>query len=198
MPGRTFNMRQTLTFLVRKVKRDKGWTLDQDMPSSAVIAMLSGILIKACRGSFHRIGMKQVCGKILVDRSVTLRNKSLISVGRNFTAEDYCEVKGLSRRGIVFGDRVTVGRFAMIRPSGYYGGRLGEGLIVGANSNIGTYCYIGCSGGITIGRDVMMGPRVSMHAENHNFADAALAMKEQGSRTVPLLLRTIAGLARIP
>src|SRR5690606_34804646 len=75
---------------------------------------------------------------------------------------------------------VTIGRFAMIRPSGYYRGSIGRGMRVGNHSNIGPFCYIGCSGLITIGDNVLMGPRVSMSAENHIFSDVTTPIRRQG------------------
>lgn len=68
----------------------------------------------------------------------------------------------------------------MITPSGYYGRQIGEGLKVGNYSNIGAYCYIGCSGFIEIGDNVLMGPKVSMSAENHNFDRLDMPIRTQG------------------
>ena len=68
----------------------------------------------------------------------------------------------------------------MVRPSGYYGRELGEGFAIGKSSSIGPYCYIGCSGYIEIGERVMLAPAVRMFAENHNFDDAVIAIKNQG------------------
>jgi acetyltransferase-like isoleucine patch superfamily enzyme len=53
-------------------------------------------------------------------------------------------------------------------------------LKIGNNSNIGPYCYIGCSGYIEIGNNVMISPRVSIYAENHVFDRTDITMKEQG------------------
>ncbi len=94
--------------------------------------------------------------------------------------EDYAEVNCLSSKKIVFGDRVTIGKFAIIRPSNIYGGEIGVGLKVGNNSNIGPYSYIGCSGYIEIGNNVMISPRVSIYAENHVYDNPNLLLKEQG------------------
>lgn len=182
------SMRGLVIFVVRRIKRDRSWTLDSAMSSGAVLVMILGSLDKAVRGYSRRIGFKRARGITMIGRHVTLRNKRYISVGRNFIAEDYCEIQGLSRHGVTFGDRVTVGRFAMIRPSSYYGGEAGEGLVVGDNSNIGAYCYIGCSGGIRIGSNVMMSPRVSLYAENHNFADLTRTMKAQGVTREPIVI----------
>jgi acetyltransferase-like isoleucine patch superfamily enzyme len=182
-------MRQLVILFVRRLKRDPAYTLDAAMPNDALLGMLMNTFAKAVRGQIRRIGFKQARGVTFIGRHVMLRNKRYISVGRNFIAEDYCEILGLSRNGITFGDRVTVGRFAMIRPTrAYGGGELGEGLVVGNNSNIGAYCYIGCSGGIRIGNNVMMSPRVSLYAENHNFSDTDRPMKEQGVTRAPIVI----------
>jgi acetyltransferase-like isoleucine patch superfamily enzyme len=140
------------------------------------------------RGLWWRLWLKQARGPILIGKHVTIRNPQYVSVGRYFVAEDYSEIQGLSKQGIVFGDHITIGRFAMIRPSGYYGREIGEGLIVGNNSNIGAYCYIGCSGCIEIGNNVLMSPRVSVFAENHNFDLLNLPMKDQGVMRQPIVV----------
>ncbi len=173
-------MRGMLIFCVRRLKRDRAWTLDPAMSGGAVFALMTSSLRMAIRGRMRRIGFKRARGMTMIGKHVSLRNKRYISAGSNLIVEDYAEIQGLSRRGITFGDRVTVGRFASIRPSGNYGGEIGEGLVVGDNSNIGAYCYIGCSGFIQIGNHVMMSPRVSLYAENHTYADVTRSMKEQG------------------
>ncbi|MGC9359920.1 MAG: acyltransferase [Anaerolineae bacterium] len=132
------------------------------------------------RGLWHRIWLRRSGGLLLVGRGVTLRNPQHVSVGRSCVLEDRCEIQGLSRQGIALGDYVTVGSMAMIRPSGYYRRSIGEGMIVGDHSNIGPYCYIGCSGHIRIGSHVLMGARVSMHAENHNIERVDAPIDAQG------------------
>jgi len=94
--------------------------------------------------------------------------------------EDGCEIVGLSKRGIVFGKRCTVGRHAIIRPSNVLFDEAGEGLEMGDNSNLGAFAYVGCSGYVKIGSNVMMGPRVTLLAESHNFAATEIPMKSQG------------------
>lgn len=51
---------------------------------------------------------------------------------------------------------------------------------MGAHSSIGPYGFVGCSGAIKIGKDVMIGPRVSLFAENHNFKNESVDIKYQG------------------
>jgi acetyltransferase-like isoleucine patch superfamily enzyme len=102
--------------------------------------------------------------------------------------EEHCEVQGLSRRGLRFGDSVTIGRGACIRPSSYYGGPLGEGLTVGDGSSIGAYSWFGVSGYVEIGRDVLCGPRVTIISENHRFDDPDLAIRQQGVERADVLI----------
>lgn len=51
---------------------------------------------------------------------------------------------------------------------------------MGKNSSIGPYGFVGCSGKIKIGKNVMIGLRVSLFTENHNFSDVSTTIKEQG------------------
>jgi len=132
------------------------------------------------RGFWWKNWFKQSRGNIFIGRQVTIRNPQYITVGKNFLAEDYCEIQGLSEEGVTLGNHVTIGRYAMVRPSGYYGRKRGIGLKIGDNSNIGPYCYLGCGGGIEIGNNVMMSPNVSLHSENHNYENLTVPMREQG------------------
>ena len=137
------------------------------------------ILLKLLRGFYYKMFLGKSKGLVFIGKGVTLRQARSIEVGKNFKAEDYCEIQGLARN-MKFGDNVTIGRFAMIRPSGYYQGEVGEGLIVGNHSAIGPLNYIGPSGKIVIGNHVMLGPNVSMSAENHLFDNPEQTIKSQG------------------
>ena len=116
----------------------------------------------------------------MVGKGVSIKFARHLKAGKDLIVEDYAEVNCLSIRGIDIGERVSIGKFAIIRPTNGYGGEIGEGLRIGNNSNIGPYCYIGCSGFIEIGDNVMMSPRVSLYAENHVFDNPDVLMKEQG------------------
>ncbi|MCH7415767.1 acyltransferase [Belliella sp. R4-6] len=152
----------------------------EDWDSLSTLGVLIRMNIWLLRGMFIRWRLRSVKGLFLVGKGVTLRQPGYIDVGRNFIAQDHCEINGLSQKGLIFGDKVTVGSYAIIRPTNLYGGEAGVGLKVGNNSSIGPYSYIGCSGYIEIGDNVMMSPRVSIYSENHNFGDVALPMIDQG------------------
>ena len=136
--------------------------------------------IKFFRGMVRRIFLKEVHGMLLVGKGVQISHGKHIRCGKNVKFEDYSEIHGLCSEGLNFGDYVTIGRGCMIRPSSYYGGDYGIGLTIGESSSIGPYGYVGCSGKITIGKNVMFGPKCSLFAENHVFSNTELSIKGQG------------------
>ncbi|NHE58448.1 acyltransferase [Cyclobacterium plantarum] len=148
--------------------------------SISVLAVLCRMGIWWVRGLWLRWRMKSARGLLLIGKGVSIRQARYFTVGKNFVAQDHCEINCLSQKGIVFGDKVTVGSYAIIRPTNLYGGEPGLGLKVGDHSSIGPYAYIGCSGYIEIGNNVMMSPRVSIYSENHVFKDTGRPMIEQG------------------
>ncbi|NBR57190.1 MAG: acyltransferase [Chitinophagia bacterium] len=132
------------------------------------------------RGLFVRLRIKSAKGLLLVGKKVRIFYPNNLQVGYNTIIEDGAEINCLSLQGIKLGNRVTIGKYAIIRPSNIYGGPIGEGLTMGNNSNIGPYNYIGCSGKITIGNNVMLAPRVSIYAENHVFDHPEVLIRDQG------------------
>jgi len=132
------------------------------------------------RGCYHRMFFGQSSGLVLVGKGASIRYAKYLQAGKDLIVEDYAEVNCLAEKKMILGDRVTIGKYAIIRPSNIYGGEIGVGLKIGNNSNIGPYAYIGCSGSIEIGDNVMISPRVSIYAENHVFDRTDMLMKEQG------------------
>ena len=132
------------------------------------------------RGCCKRLVIGAAKGKLLIGKNVSIRYPHQLLVGKDTIIEDGVELNCLATAGIQLGNRVTIGKYAIVRPANIYGGPIGEGLVVGDHSNIGPYNYIGCSGKITIGNNVMLGPRVSIYAENHVFESTSLTIKEQG------------------
>lgn len=159
--------------MINKIKRD-------DITKIEFISILLDTSIKIFRGALIKPFFKKSKGMLFVGKKATIKNKNKIVIGKNCKFEYGCEIQGLSKKGLVFGENVTIGHATMIRPSSYYGVEIGEGLIMGNNSSIGPLGYIGCAGLIEIGENVMIGPRVSLFAENHKFKSSIKSIKEQG------------------
>ena len=132
------------------------------------------------RGVWERLFIGSAKGWVLVGKQVSVRYAGYLEAGSDLIIEDYAEINARSSRKIILGNRVTIGKYAIIRPGNLYGGEMGEGLKVGDHSNIGPYSYIGCSGYIEIGNHVMISPRVSIYAENHVFDEVTQTIKSQG------------------
>ena len=174
-------MRNLVLKLARAIKKNPDFKIDDRMPTTAILAMLWTTGLAFLRGLWRRPWLGGAQGMLFIGKHVTIRNPRLVNVGRSFVAEDYTEIQGLSAEGVRIGNHVTMARYAMIRPSGYYGGEIGVGFQIGDGSNIGAFAYMGAAGGIRIGRNVMMGPRVSILAEQHNFDRTDVPMKSQGT-----------------
>ncbi len=144
------------------------------------IAILYRTGIKVLRGGVYRVFLKEAHGMFLVGKKVQITHGKHIRCGKNVKFEEFSEIHGLCSDGLDFGDYVTISRGVMIRPSSYYGGDYGMGLTIGEHSSIGPYGYVGCSGKITIGKNVMFGPKCSLFAENHVFSDTESSIKSQG------------------
>lgn len=137
--------------------------------------------IKVIRGIIKSFFWGERKFPIFIGKHVDLSHTEKIFCKKNVKFEDYSEIQGLSLHGLRFGQNVTIGRYTAIRPSSYYGvGKIGFGLTIGENSSIGPFSFVGCSGQISIGKNVMIGPRVSLFAENHNFSNTTVPIKKQG------------------
>ena len=132
------------------------------------------------RGLMYRLCIGSVKGNLFIGKNVAIRYPKNLHLGTQVIIEDGAEINCLASNGMQLGDRVSIGKYAIIRPSNIYGGPIGAGLVMGNNSNIGPYNYIGCSGKINIGNNVMLAPRVSIYAENHVFDNPNITIKAQG------------------
>lgn len=172
--------RFVLRALLRRARSQPDHELDPALDGASAFGILLRTATNLVRGALWKPRLGSSNGPLYVARGARFSNARHVHVGRDVKLEELAEVQGLSRRGIHLGDRVTIGRGASIRPSSYYGHELGEGLTVGAGTAIGAYCWIGASGHVSIGCDVLLGPRVVIVPENHVFADSSRPIKEQG------------------
>lgn len=142
--------------------------------------MLARAMPMLIRGAALKPWLRRSQGPLFVGRGARLVNPQYISHNGRLVVEDFAEVQGLAKHGLNFGADVSIGRSTLIRPSSYYGGEVGVGLWVGDRSSFGAGCFVGCSGEIRIGSDVMLGPGVKLFSENHAFADTGRTIKSQG------------------
>ncbi len=70
------------------------------------------------------------------------------------------------------GKNLTIGKGVIIKNPRF--------LSLGDNVGINDYTWINATGGIQIGNDVNMGPRVVIHSSNHKYSDPNILIRKQG------------------
>lgn len=164
--------------IIQYLKQDTGYQVDPNLTGRILLQVAQYRLWTLFRGLFRK-GQFDSAGVVFMGRGVVLRHPQLLRTGRSLVLEDNVFIDALSVEGVTLGDNVTIARHASIQCTGVIRS-LGVGLHVGSNSAIGAYSFIGAQGGVTIGQNVIMGPRVSIHSENHKYAALTIPIRLQG------------------
>ncbi|MBP6016207.1 MAG: acyltransferase [Candidatus Promineofilum sp.] len=170
---------QLIEKLAQALKQDSSYQLDPALTGRVLLQVAFQRGRAILRGEWSRLWLRECKGALFVGKAVSLQHPQMISVGRSVIIEDYVRIDALSHWGVVLGNNVTIAKFTTIQCTGVIRS-LGSGLRIGNNSAIGAYSFLGAQGGITIGDDVIMGPRVSFHAENHRYEDLDIPIRLQG------------------
>lgn len=166
-------LRRVLDSVARTFKGDD-YRLAPELPTSYLVGLATRRSVALLRG------LIRLRGPVFVGPNVVIRSKSRLTVGRGTTIQDGVVIDALTREGVVIGQRVNIGPHARIQGSGVIS-NLGKGLIIGNDSGIGAFSFIGCGGGVRIGSNVIMGQYVSFHPETHVFESLARPIRTQGT-----------------
>lgn len=148
-------------FELLRVLSNKGWSL--------------------IRGLFSKFFLKSSKGLIFREKGAKISFGKKISVGKNLLLKRYSHINALSKGGVIIGDNFSLGEYAIIECTGVLR-NMGESIEIGNNVGINHYCYIGVRGKISIGDNVIFGPRVSVFSENHNYLMQDVPIKYQGEK----------------
>jgi acetyltransferase-like isoleucine patch superfamily enzyme len=113
-----------------------------------------------------------------VGRDVSVRFGSRMSCGRSVSLGDGVRIDALTQEGVSLGDRVTIREGSIVNSTSKLD-NLGHSLTVEDDVYIGPYAFIGVGGPITIRSRTIIGPRVTLIAEEHRF-DGFDSVREQG------------------
>lgn len=131
------------------------------------------------RGKLRSIGMKESGKIVFVGKDVILKCKGKLSVGTGVSIADYVYMDALSKRGITIGNGCSIGSNTIIRCSGNIQ-KLGIGFKMGSYSSLADNCFVGATGGVTIGDYVIGGQNIRFHSSNHIFSDKDVLIRNQG------------------
>lgn len=160
--------------------KNRNYNVDSNLTNPEIFSIISERLKMALRGSIKKIRLQSHTGHLFLGKKVKIKNPKLISIGKNCTIEDYCYIQALSKKGITIGDNFKLGRNSIIECTGVIE-ELGEKLTIGDNVGISSNAHIAVRGSISIGQDTIIGPNVSIQAENHNFSDDKIPIRLQGT-----------------
>lgn len=167
--------------LKKTLERVKGdaFNIDDNISDRELLFILINKFTQYYRGIYKCLGIKGSKKKIFIGKKVTIRNKKHISMGTLVRIGDYVELDGLSKEGLSFGNNCSIGKYSIIRGTGGLA-VLGMGITFGNNSSCADNCFFGCSGGIIIGNDVIIGQNVRFHSQSHNFKNLNVLIRKQG------------------
>ena len=162
---------------VRKTK-NKNFRFDEAIDSSVLFSFTLEKIFALLRG-FRFLDSYHFKKKIFLGKNVKIFNKKNIRLGNNVNIGDYVKLYSLGRKKLVLGNNVNIGSFSQIMTSISLD-NIGEFIEIGDNVGIGEFAHIGGAGGVTIGKDTIVGQYLSLHPENHNYSDPNLLIREQG------------------
>ncbi len=177
---RTNVLRLFVQRIIQRVRADDSYELDPAISPNDLLIEVGARFVALARAQVKLIGVRG--GRIrFVESGCSIRHRRHLTIDSGSVLEHGCRLRCLSRDGIRLGSRVTVGKYSLIECTSVLW-HLGTGLTVGSHSSIGDYSFIGCAGGVTIGDNVLMGQRVSIHSQNHQFDDLSAPIRSQGVR----------------
>lgn len=166
-------MRKLISFIIRKLRKEP-FELDEKIPLGYLMSIVFSKIIQFLFGILYFYKLKCfVAPSAKIQCRQKIKTHGFLMVGKN------CIINALSVNGIEFGNGVSIGRGTSIECTGSIK-QLGKGLKVGNNVGLGDMCHYGCAGGIEIGDNTIVGIYVTMHSENHNFADPDIPIRLQG------------------
>ena len=165
--------------LIRKLKGNPNYKWESTYSERDLLSVTKVRFAQVIRGLWLRLFLKKCTGLLFIGSNVKVRHGYQLRAGKNLILEDNVSINALSIKGIILGDQVSIARDSILFCTGIIAQK-GTGITIGDRTGISARAYFAGQGGITIGSDVIMGPNVQIFSENHNYADMALLIKEQG------------------
>jgi acetyltransferase-like isoleucine patch superfamily enzyme len=145
-----------------------------DLPASYLMTVTIGRATELARG------IVRTRRRVFFGRGVRIRGGAGIHWGEFASVGDMVKLDGYAREGVHLGAGSALGRGCVVTCTSH-ASRYGTGFRLGLRSGLGDYCHVGASGGVVIGDDVIAGPFVSFHSQEHVFNDLRRPIREQGT-----------------
>lgn len=172
--------------LINKLGR-KDYKLDKNLSRYDLFLFALNKFLEVLRGSKAKYLFKSCNGLFFRGRGCKISYYHKINLGRSAYFGDNVRINALCKESIVIGNNFSLHRNSIIDCTGVLG-NLGEGLIIGDNVGISFNCLIQVRGKIIIGNNVIIGPNVSLIAENHLYSDLQKPINEQSVSRVGITI----------
>jgi acetyltransferase-like isoleucine patch superfamily enzyme len=159
----------------------ENYQVDLELKINDLIKILVNKFIHIVRGFFLKPFLKESKGLIFLGKRTKIRFKSKIQFGKSVIIGDNVEINALSKKGVKFGNNVSIQKNTIIECTGVIRA-LGEGIEIGNNVGIAQNCFIQVRGKVEIGNNVIFGPGVYIFSENHVFDNPDLPVSVQGEK----------------
>lgn len=163
--------------LIERVVQAAGreYAVDPSLPRSFVVGEYLRRGVQATRGlaTWRRISFRG--GRVRVRCAERLTVGPFAAIGE----ESIIDASGY--RGVRLGRGAKLGRRVIVTTTSQLSKR-GVGLVLGEFTGIGDYAHIGCSGGVTFGSNVIAGPYLTCHSQEHITQDLHRPIRLQGTR----------------
>lgn len=150
----------------------------ETMPLDVLASYMTERFIMLVRGFIY---FRKPC---YIGKRVIFKCKRRIKIGRYTTIHSNTYIDASSIKGIVLEDYCSIGPGSYLR-TGNLSSHDGY-LIMKTGSSCNSNCFLGATGGLEIGRDVMLGPNITILTERHLFECKDKSMKEQGRLGQPV------------
>lgn len=129
-------------------------------------------------------GIVRLRQPVFLDRGVRIRGRRCLRLAHGVSVGRNCDIDARSVKGVVLSKNSRLGQSGVITCTSKLS-LVGRGFALGVASGVGDFFHIGCSGGVYIGNNVIIGPMFSAHSQEHHFESAAI-IRDAGTCESPV------------
>lgn len=171
-------MRKAIEKIAGKIK-GRDYRIDDDISVGELIGVVNERFRMLVRGALRGLRLKKKGRFLFLGKHVVIKSPRKLSIGNGATVHDGCTINAMSRGGITIGREFTLGQNGVINCTGVIK-ELGESLEIGDNVGISPNFMLFVRGKVKIGSNTIIGPNVTIVAENHVTEDINTPIRKQG------------------
>lgn len=159
-------------------KRNPLFKFDEEVDLGVIISLMVSTIIMFLRPLRYLFYGQNYLFSFM-GSGVKIFNAKKVKLGRWVKINDHVFLGGLGKGYLEIGNNSGIGAFSRIEISQSFN-NVGAFIKIGNSVGVGPYASLGGAGGLTIGDECIIGPYLSCHPENHNFADLDESIRFQG------------------